>query len=88
MRAYSIDLRQKILDTYQSGGISQHPLSKHFRVVLSCIEKLLKQRQFILENKLKPGSRMQGATLIYLPPYSPDFSPIENCWSKINPLLY
>ena len=23
------------------------------------------------------------ATLIYLPPYSPDFSPIENCWSKI-----
>jgi transposase len=24
-----------------------------------------------------------GARLIYLPPYSPDFSPIENCWSKI-----
>jgi transposase len=24
-----------------------------------------------------------GAQLIYLPPYSPDFSPIENCWSKI-----
>jgi hypothetical protein len=23
-----------------------------------------------------------GATLVYLPPYSPDFSPIENCWSK------
>ena len=22
-----------------------------------------------------------GARLIYLPPYSPDFSPIENCWS-------
>jgi transposase len=28
-----------------------------------------------------------GATLIYLPPYSPDFSPIENCWSKIKSLL-
>ena len=28
-----------------------------------------------------------GARLIYLPPYSPDFSPIENCWSKINSLL-
>ena len=25
----------------------------------------------------------KGASLIYLPPYSPDFSPIENCWSKI-----
>ena len=24
-----------------------------------------------------------GAKLIYLSPYSPDFSPIENCWSKI-----
>jgi transposase len=28
-----------------------------------------------------------GAKLIYLPPYSPDFSPIENCWSKIKSLL-
>ena len=24
----------------------------------------------------------RGATLIYLPPYSPEFNPIENCWSK------
>jgi len=23
-----------------------------------------------------------GATLLYLPPYSPDFPPIEPCWSK------
>jgi transposase len=28
-----------------------------------------------------------GARLIYLPPYSPEFSPIENCWSKIKTLL-
>jgi transposase len=28
-----------------------------------------------------------GAKLIYLPPYSPDFSPIENCWSKLKSLL-
>ncbi len=28
-----------------------------------------------------------GANLIYLPPYSPDFSPIENCWSKIKSVL-
>lgn len=25
----------------------------------------------------------RGAKLIYLPPYSPDLSPIEMCWSKI-----
>lgn len=24
-----------------------------------------------------------GAHLLYLPPYSPDYSPIENCWSKL-----
>ncbi|HEY9628616.1 MAG TPA: transposase, partial [Coleofasciculaceae cyanobacterium] len=28
-----------------------------------------------------------GARIIYLPPYSPDFSPIENCWSKIKSIL-
>lgn len=28
-----------------------------------------------------------GALLIYLPPYSPDFSPIENGWSKIKSIL-
>lgn len=28
-----------------------------------------------------------GAQLIYLPPYSPDLSPIEPCWSKLKALL-
>lgn len=28
-----------------------------------------------------------GAKLIYLPPYSPDFSPIENCFSKVKSIL-
>ena len=28
-----------------------------------------------------------GATLLYLPPYSPDFNPIEKCWSKIKQVL-
>jgi transposase len=28
-----------------------------------------------------------GAQLIYLPPYSPDFSPIESCWSKFKASL-
>jgi transposase len=28
-----------------------------------------------------------GARLIYLPPYSPDFSPIENLWSKLKSIL-
>ena len=28
-----------------------------------------------------------GAHLIFLPPYSPDFSPIDNCWSKVKQLI-
>ena len=28
-----------------------------------------------------------GSKLIYLPPYSPDFSPIENFWSKVKSVL-
>lgn len=28
-----------------------------------------------------------GAALIYLPPYSPDLSPIESCWSKLKTAL-
>jgi transposase len=28
-----------------------------------------------------------GARLLYLPPYSPDFNPIEQAWSKIKPSL-
>ena len=29
----------------------------------------------------------KGARLIYLSPYSPDFSPIENLWSKLKNIL-
>lgn len=28
-----------------------------------------------------------GATRLYLPPYSPDWSPIEPCWSKLKTFL-
>jgi transposase len=28
-----------------------------------------------------------GARLLYLPPYSPDLSPIEQCWSKLKAVL-
>ncbi len=28
-----------------------------------------------------------GAWALFLPPYSPDFNPIENCWSKVKSIL-
>ena len=29
----------------------------------------------------------KGATVVFLPPYSPDMNPIERCWSKIKTYL-
>jgi transposase len=43
MKAYSLDLRQKILDVYNEGNISQRQLAKLFHVSLSFIQKILKQ---------------------------------------------
>ena len=43
MRAYSIDLRKKIVDTYLDGNISQRKLAKRFQVAPSFVQKLLKQ---------------------------------------------
>ncbi len=45
MKAYSLDLRQKIVDAYAGGGISQRQLAKQFNVALSFIQKLLKQQR-------------------------------------------
>lgn len=45
MKAYSLDLRQKIIDVYAEGNISQRQLAKQFRVALSFVEKLLKQHR-------------------------------------------
>jgi len=47
MKAYSLDLRQKIVDAYAEGNISQRQLALQFRVALSFIEKLLKQHRDI-----------------------------------------
>ena len=43
MKAYSVDLRQKIIDVYTEGNLSQRQLAQQFRVALSFIQKLLKQ---------------------------------------------
>ncbi|NEO67457.1 MAG: transposase [Moorea sp. SIO4G2] len=43
MKPYSVDLRQKIIDVYTQGNISQRQLAKQFNVALSFVQKLLKQ---------------------------------------------
>ena len=57
MRAYSLDFRQKIVDTYNNTPISQRQLAKKFNVSLSVITRLLKQWRETgnLEPKPLPG---------------------------------
>jgi transposase len=45
MKAYSLDLREKIVAAYAQGGRSQRQLAQQFGVALSFIEKLLKQQR-------------------------------------------
>ena len=42
--------------------------------------------QIVIADNLS-AHKVDGATLLYLPPYSPDFNPIEKAWSKIKQRL-
>ena len=43
MKAYSLDLRQKVIEAYEAGGITQRALAARFRVSLYFVIKLLRR---------------------------------------------
>ena len=63
--------------------------------VQTCLVPELKQGDTVLLDNINFHKSAQarsliekaGATLTFLPPYSPDFSPIEMMWSKIKSIL-
>ena len=55
MKAYSLDLRQKVIETYEAGGITQRQLAARFRVSLYFVIKLL--RRWRREQTLAPKPR-------------------------------
>ncbi|NJL56244.1 transposase [bacterium] len=57
MRAYSNDLRQKVVDTYEAGGISQRQLAKRFCVSLNFVASLLRRYRQTgqVDPKPRPG---------------------------------
>src|ERR1035437_10234540 len=92
---YSDDLRCKFLEAYESGAGSLRELARQFRVSLSYGKKIRGQQKRTGQ-KERPAHKVQGvrqlieasgAKLLYLPPYSPDFNPIEKAWSKLKQLL-
>ena len=38
-------------------------------------------------SRIEEVAEARGAQVLWLPPYSPDYSPIEQCWSKIKNYL-
>lgn len=42
---------------------------------------------FHRSKKVKDLIESKGAKILFLPPYTPEFSPIENMWSKIKQIL-
>ncbi len=61
MKAYSVDLRQKIIDTYYSQPISQRQLAHRFTVALSFIQKIL--RQYRMTGSVSPKPHRGGSKL-------------------------
>jgi transposase len=66
--------------------------SEIFRAfVTDALRPVLHERHIVVMDNLQPHKaagvkqiiESTGARLIYLPPYSPDFNPIEPAWSKI-----
>lgn len=63
--------------------------------IRECLVPVLKPGQFVLMDNLnvhkvsgvKESIEAVGAKLVYLPPYSPDLSPIELAWAKIKTYL-
>lgn len=57
MKAYSLNLRQKIIETYENEPISQRQIATRFRVAQSVVTRLLKQYRETgqLASKPRPG---------------------------------
>lgn len=63
-------------------------------ILTELVPKLWKDACVVMDNArihlgemVKESIEKAGANLIYLPPYSPEFSPIENFWSKVKAIL-
>ena len=63
--------------------------------IVSCLVPMLKKGDIVIMDNVSfhkvkgalAAIEAAGAKVKFLPPYSPDFSPIENMWSKIKAIL-
>lgn len=88
----ALSVREVIASVNIYGGVDGVTFEAFIRQEL--IPKLWKNACVVMDNaKIHQGEMVRefieeaGAKLIYLSPYSPEFSPIENFWSKIKSVL-
>ncbi len=86
-------MKEKVLATTHIYGAVDGVTFEAF-IVQKLVPKLWKDACVIMDNaKIHLGEMVReviekaGANLIYLSPYSPEFSPIENFWSKVKAIL-
>lgn len=76
----------------QQGAMTGEDFKKYLKDILL---PTLKEGDIVIMDNLrchkvkgvKELIKSVGASLVYLPPYSPDFNPIEKMWSKIKAIL-
>ena len=93
-RAYSDDLRVRILEADERGEGSCRVLAKRFGVSWEYVRKLRRQQAATGQKARVAQSRYgilskvtEPVKALYLPPYSLDLNPIEKAGSKFKQLL-
>lgn len=71
-RAYSADLRERVLRAHERGEGSQRVLAERFGVATGTVSLWLAAAR-----EGRRGPRSHGGGRSYLPAYSPDLNPIE-----------
>jgi transposase len=87
-----LTLRGMIAPFVLDGPINRHAFETYVEKVL--VPQLRPGDVVIMDNlsshkgpRIREMIEAAGASLLYLPPYSPDFNPIENAFSKLKAML-
>jgi len=86
MQAYSLDLRQRVVRAYEQGHDLIATIAERFSAASEpqpACRAMLDNLSAHRASQLETVAAECGARVLWLAPYSPDFSPIELMWSKI-----
>jgi len=93
-KALSVDLRTRVLAAVEQGATHREAAAR-FGFSAARVSPNLRPGDFVVIANLgshkgagvRPAIEAVSANLLYLPPYSPEFNPIENAFAKLKALL-